>query len=122
MIKLLLWLILFVLCWPLALVALILYPLVWILLLPFKIVGMILVSVKLSAPVMVSVTGTFAAALPRLVTIAWKDCGFTIPFGRAPSATTKSTDRSLFRFVVRRVSGRKLPGVMGSGAGAVVVD
>ena len=39
MIKFLLWCILFVLCWPLALVALILYPLVWLLLLPFRLVG-----------------------------------------------------------------------------------
>lgn len=34
-----LWCILFVLCWPLALVALILYPFVWLLLLPFRILG-----------------------------------------------------------------------------------
>jgi hypothetical protein len=34
-----LWLILLVVCWPLALVALVLYPLVWLLLLPFRIVG-----------------------------------------------------------------------------------
>jgi hypothetical protein len=39
MIKFLLWLILFVVCWPLALIALVLYPLVWLLLLPFRIVG-----------------------------------------------------------------------------------
>jgi hypothetical protein len=39
MIKFALWLILFVLCWPLALAALVLYPLVWILLLPFRVVG-----------------------------------------------------------------------------------
>jgi hypothetical protein len=39
MIKFLLWCILLVLCWPLALLALVLYPLVWILLLPFRIVG-----------------------------------------------------------------------------------
>jgi hypothetical protein len=39
MIKFLLWCILLVLCWPLALVALILYPLVWLLLLPFRMVG-----------------------------------------------------------------------------------
>jgi hypothetical protein len=39
MIKFLLWCILFVLCWPLAIVALIVYPLVWLLLLPFRIVG-----------------------------------------------------------------------------------
>jgi hypothetical protein len=34
-----LWLLLFVLCWPLALAALVLYPLVWLLLLPFRLVG-----------------------------------------------------------------------------------
>ena len=39
MVKFLLWCILFVLCWPLALVALVLYPLVWLLLLPFRILG-----------------------------------------------------------------------------------
>jgi hypothetical protein len=39
MIKFLLWCILFVFCWPLALAALVLYPLVWLLLLPFRIVG-----------------------------------------------------------------------------------
>lgn len=36
----LLWLILLFLCWPLALLALILYPIVWLLLLPFRIVGL----------------------------------------------------------------------------------
>jgi hypothetical protein len=35
----LLWCLLFVLCWPLALLALMLYPIVWLLLLPFRIVG-----------------------------------------------------------------------------------
>ena len=35
----LLWCILFVVCWPIALLALVLYPLVWLLLLPFRIVG-----------------------------------------------------------------------------------
>ena len=39
MIKFLLWIILLILCWPLALAALVLYPLVWLLLLPFRIVG-----------------------------------------------------------------------------------
>lgn len=34
-----LWCILFVVCWPVALIALVLYPLVWLLLLPFRIVG-----------------------------------------------------------------------------------
>jgi hypothetical protein len=39
MAKFILWLILLVLCWPLALLALVLYPLVWLLLLPFRLLG-----------------------------------------------------------------------------------
>ena len=39
MFKFLLWCILLILCWPLALLVVLLYPLVWILLLPFRIVG-----------------------------------------------------------------------------------
>ena len=39
MVKFLLWCILLVICWPLALLALVLYPFVWLLLLPFRIVG-----------------------------------------------------------------------------------
>jgi hypothetical protein len=39
MVKFLLWCILLVLCWPLALIALVLYPIVWLLLLPFRVVG-----------------------------------------------------------------------------------
>jgi hypothetical protein len=35
----LLWCLLFVLCWPLALAALVLYPIVWLILLPFRLVG-----------------------------------------------------------------------------------
>jgi hypothetical protein len=38
-VKFLLWVILFVLCWPLALLALVLYPLVWLVTLPFRLVG-----------------------------------------------------------------------------------
>jgi hypothetical protein len=34
-----LWLILLIVCWPLALLALILYPIVWLLLLPFRLLG-----------------------------------------------------------------------------------
>ena len=37
--KFLLWLILLLLCWPLALAALVLYPLVWLFLLPFRLIG-----------------------------------------------------------------------------------
>ena len=39
MTKFFLWAILLVLCWPLALLALILYPIVWLVLLPFRLVG-----------------------------------------------------------------------------------
>ena len=39
MAKYLLWLILFILCWPVALLALLLCPIVWLLLLPFRLVG-----------------------------------------------------------------------------------
>ncbi len=39
MLKFLLWCILLVMCWPLALLALIAYPFVWLLLLPFRLVG-----------------------------------------------------------------------------------
>lgn len=43
MVKFLLWLILLVVAWPLALLALVLYPVVWLLALPFRLIG---VSVK----------------------------------------------------------------------------
>ncbi len=39
MIAFLLWCLLLVLCWPLALLALVLYPLVWLVLLPFRLLG-----------------------------------------------------------------------------------
>jgi hypothetical protein len=38
----LVWLVLLLLCWPLALLALVLYPVVWLLVLPFRIVGITL--------------------------------------------------------------------------------
>lgn len=37
----LLWCLLLILCWPLALLAIILYPIVWLLLLPFRLVGIV---------------------------------------------------------------------------------
>jgi len=40
MIAFLLWLLLLVVCWPLALIALVLYPIVWLLLLPFRLLGL----------------------------------------------------------------------------------
>lgn len=39
MFSFLLWLVVLFLCWPLALLALVLYPLVWLLLLPFRLLG-----------------------------------------------------------------------------------
>ena len=57
MIKFLLWCILFILCWPLAMLAVLLYPLVWLVLLPFRLAGiavfgaMELVGALISLPV-----------------------------------------------------------------------
>ena len=45
MVKFLLFCLLFVLCWPLALLALLLYPVVWLLTLPFRLVGLAVESV-----------------------------------------------------------------------------
>ena len=39
MVGFLLWCLLFLMCWPLALLALVLYPILWLLLLPFRILG-----------------------------------------------------------------------------------
>jgi hypothetical protein len=41
MLTFLLWVLLLVVCWPLALLAVLLYPLVWLLLLPFRLVGVV---------------------------------------------------------------------------------
>jgi hypothetical protein len=40
MLAFLLWLLLLVICWPLALLALVLYPIVWLVLLPFRLLGL----------------------------------------------------------------------------------
>jgi len=45
MTKFLLWLILLVICWPVALLALVLYPIVWLLLLPFRLLGITVTAV-----------------------------------------------------------------------------
>jgi hypothetical protein len=42
MLTFLVWLLLLIVCWPLALAALVLYPIVWLVLLPFRLVGMTL--------------------------------------------------------------------------------
>lgn len=41
MVGFLLWLLLLVICWPLALLAIVLYPIVWVLLLPFRLLGIV---------------------------------------------------------------------------------
>ena len=41
MIGFLLWLLLLVICWPLALIAIVLYPIVWVVLLPFRLLGIV---------------------------------------------------------------------------------
>jgi hypothetical protein len=45
MLKFLLWLLLLVFCWPLAILAVLLWPIVWLLLLPFKLIGIAVESV-----------------------------------------------------------------------------
>lgn len=45
MLKFLLWCILLVICWPLALLVLVLYPIVWVLLLPFRLIGITVIGV-----------------------------------------------------------------------------
>jgi hypothetical protein len=45
MLSFLLWCILLVLCWPLALLALVLYPIVWLVLLPFRLLGIVVTGV-----------------------------------------------------------------------------
>ncbi len=45
MIKFLLWLILFVLCWPVAVLGLVLYPVAWLLMLPFRLLGVVVTGV-----------------------------------------------------------------------------
>jgi hypothetical protein len=42
MIAFVLWLLLLVVCWPLALVAIVLYPILWLVLLPFRLLGIAL--------------------------------------------------------------------------------
>jgi len=61
----LLWIILFILCWPIALLALILYPFVWLLLLPFRLVGIAVHGVLgFSVPFSCSRSGSSAVRVP----------------------------------------------------------
>jgi len=43
--KILLWFILLIFCWPLALLALVFYPIIWILLIPFRLIGITVTAV-----------------------------------------------------------------------------
>ena len=45
MTKFFLWVVLLVICWPVALVALVIYPLVWLILLPFRLLGIVVTGV-----------------------------------------------------------------------------
>jgi hypothetical protein len=45
MLRFMLWLLLLVFCWPLAILAVLLWPIVWLLLLPFKLIGIAVESV-----------------------------------------------------------------------------
>jgi hypothetical protein len=64
-VKFLLWCILFVLCWPLALLALILYPLVWLLLLPFRLVGIAVTGVFELLRALILLPGRLLGGRPR---------------------------------------------------------
>jgi hypothetical protein len=62
----LLWCILFVICWPLAILALVLYPIVWLFLLPFRLVGIAVHGVLELVWVVVTLPARLLAAPFRL--------------------------------------------------------
>ena len=59
------WLILFILCWPLAVLALILYPIVWLLLLPFRLIGIAVSGVLETIRAVVLLPGRLLTKLAR---------------------------------------------------------
>ena len=61
----LLWLILLLLCWPLAVLALILYPIVWLLLLPFRLLGIAVSGVLEAVRAVVLLPGRVLTKLAR---------------------------------------------------------
>jgi hypothetical protein len=65
MVKFLLWLILLFLCWPLALLALVLYPFVWLLLLPFRLLGIAVGGVLELVKAVVMLPARVLGARPR---------------------------------------------------------
>ncbi len=65
MLTFVLWLILLLLCWPLALAALILYPIVWLLLLPFRLLGIAVEGVLKLIWALVTLPARAVAAMAR---------------------------------------------------------
>ena len=61
-----LWCVLFLMCWPVALLALVLYPLVWVLSLPFRIVGIALEGVFIFLKALFLLPARLLAAPGRL--------------------------------------------------------
>jgi hypothetical protein len=66
MLKLLVWLLLLVVSWPLALLALILYPLIWLLSLPFRLVGITLEAVFAFLKALLFLPARVLGGKPRL--------------------------------------------------------
>ncbi len=62
----LLWCVLFVLCWPLAILALVLYPLVWLILLPFRLVGFVVTGVLEAVWIVVTLPFRVLRAIARV--------------------------------------------------------
>ncbi len=65
MLKFLLWLILLVICWPLALLALVAYPFVWLLLLPFRMLGIVVEGVFDLLRAILTLPGRLLSGGPR---------------------------------------------------------
>jgi hypothetical protein len=63
MLKFLVWCLLLVACWPLAILALVLYPIIWLLLLPFRIVGIAVGSVLAAIWVLVMLPARILRAI-----------------------------------------------------------
>jgi hypothetical protein len=67
----LLWLVLLVLCWPIALLALVFYPIVWLILLPFRLAGIAVEGVlRLLAAIVLLPSRVFRG--PRRIRNAWQ--------------------------------------------------
>jgi len=61
----LLWVILLVVCWPLALLALVLYPLVWLLMIPFRLLGIAVDGVLAFVKAIIFLPARVLGAKPR---------------------------------------------------------